>query len=69
MPTMNEYSGYVVAGIIIAFAQLAGVLIDKFGNEFLYFRVELVGDRLSLPEEERSGVFEFLHTLYYSNFI
>lgn len=56
MATMYEYSGYVVASIIIVLAQLAGVLIDEFSNEFLYFRVELIGDGLSLPEEESSGV-------------
>lgn len=61
---MDEYSWYVVAGIIISFTKLACIFIDEFSDEFLYFRGKIVGDLFSLFKEESCGVFEFLHGLF-----
>ena len=70
MATMDEYSWYVVAGIIISFTKLACIFIDEFSDEFLYFRGKIVGDLFSLFKEESCGVLEFLHgLLLFSNFI
>lgn len=61
---MNEYSWDIVTCIIISFTQLTGILIDEFGNEFLYFGGEVIGDLFSLFEEKSCGVLKFLHGLF-----
>lgn len=63
MSTMNEYSWDVGLGIVVIFAELTGVLIDEFGNEFLDFGVLVAGYVLSLSEEEGGWVLEFFHCL------
>ena len=64
MSTMDEYSWYVVPGIIISFTKLACIFIDKFSDKFLYFWGKIVGDLLSLLKKESCGVLKFLHGLF-----
>lgn len=66
--TVDEYSGYVVFGIVVIFAQLAGVFVDEFVDEFLYLLVEIVGEVFGLSEKESRGVLEFLHLCYIFKF-
>lgn len=66
--TMNEYSWYVVACIVILFTQLTSILINELIDKFLYFGTEFIGSLFSLPKEESCGVFEFLHPFYYFKF-
>ena len=67
--TMNEDSGDVVLSIVVFFAELASVFVDEFGNELFDFRVLFGGYVFGLPEEEGGWVFEFFHSMQFSNFI
>jgi hypothetical protein len=66
---MNEDSGDVVLSIIVFFTELASVFVDEFGNELFDFRVLFGGYAFGLPEEEGGWVFEFFHSMQFSNFI
>lgn len=60
---MNEDSWYVVLSIVVLFTELAGIIVDEFGNELLNFGVLFSGYAFGLSEEEGGWVFEFFHSL------
>lgn len=66
---MNEDSGDVVLSIVVFFAELASVFVDEFGNKLFDLRVLFTGYVFGLPEEEGGWVFEFFHSMQFSNFI
>jgi hypothetical protein len=65
MAAMNEDSWDIGLSIVVFFAELTSVLIDKFSDKLFDFRVFFGGDVFGLSKEEGSGVFEFFHSLYF----
>jgi hypothetical protein len=65
MAAMNEDSWDIGLSIVVFFAELTSVLVDKFSDKLFDFWVFFVGDVFGLSKEEGGWVFEFFHSLYF----